>query len=53
MTVKPKTLSQDAITTEALNVMNGANITVLPVTDESEKPVGLVHLHDLLRLGVA
>jgi arabinose-5-phosphate isomerase len=53
MTVKPKTLSQDAITTEALNVMNGANITVLPVTDAEEKLVGLVHLHDLLRLGVA
>ena len=53
MTVKPKTLSQDAITTEALNVMNGANITVLPVTDAEDKLVGLVHLHDLLRLGVA
>jgi arabinose-5-phosphate isomerase len=53
MTAKPKTLSQDAITTEALNVMNGANITVLPIVDGEEKLVGLVHLHDLLRLGVA
>jgi arabinose-5-phosphate isomerase len=52
MTAKPQTLSQDSITTEALNVMNSANITVLPITN-GEKLVGLVHLHDLLRLGVA
>lgn len=53
MTQKPLTLSPDAITTEALNVMNTASITVLPVVDADGTPVGLVHLHDLLRLGVA
>ena len=53
MTQKPRTLSEDAITTEALNVMNGASITVLPIVDDDGKPTGLVHLHDLLRLGVA
>lgn len=53
MTQKPRTLDADAITTEALNVMNTASITVLPITDAQGNPVGLVHLHDLLSLGVA
>ncbi|MES2907377.1 MAG: KpsF/GutQ family sugar-phosphate isomerase [Pseudomonadota bacterium] len=52
MTQKPRTLTPEAITTEALNIMNTASITVLPVVDGAGTPVGLVHLHDLLSLGV-
>ncbi len=53
MSSAPRTLKSDAMTSEALNIMNAANITVLPVIDDEGLPVGLLHLHDLLRLGVA
>jgi arabinose-5-phosphate isomerase len=54
MTRKPKTISADALAGEALAVMNmGAHpITTLFVV-ESDKPVGIIHMHDLLRAGVA
>ncbi len=37
---------------EALEILNSSKITALIVTDAG-KPVGIVHLHDLLRAGVA
>jgi arabinose-5-phosphate isomerase len=37
---------------EALALLNGRALTVLIVTDAARKPVGVVHLHDLLRAGV-
>jgi arabinose-5-phosphate isomerase len=54
MTRKPKTIHADALAGEALAAMNmGARpITTLFVV-ENDKPVGLVHMHDLLRAGVA
>jgi arabinose-5-phosphate isomerase len=36
----------------ALQVVNSSSITALIVT-EGKKPVGIVHLHDLLRVGAA
>jgi len=36
----------------ALQTINDSAITSLMVVEES-KPVGLVHLHDLLRIGAA
>ena len=36
----------------ALEILNSSKITALIVTD-ANKPVGIVHLHDLLRAGVA
>ena len=54
MTRKPKTIASDALAGEALAAMNmGAKrITTLFVV-EGDKPVGIVHMHDLLRAGVA
>jgi arabinose-5-phosphate isomerase len=54
MTRKPKTIASDALAGEALAAMNmGARrITTLFVV-EGDKPVGIVHMHDLLRAGVA
>jgi arabinose-5-phosphate isomerase len=37
---------------EALELLNASKITALMVVD-AEKPVGIVHFHDLLRAGVA
>ncbi|WP_144183804.1 KpsF/GutQ family sugar-phosphate isomerase [Elioraea rosea] len=52
MTPRPRTISPDALAAEAMRLMNEARITALFVT-EGETPVGIVHVHDLLRAGVA
>jgi arabinose-5-phosphate isomerase len=52
MTAKPKTISPAMLASAALELINASSITALFVV-EKQKPVGLVHVHDLLRLGVA
>jgi arabinose-5-phosphate isomerase len=52
MTKNPKSAKPDQLASEILERMNASNITALFVV-ENKKPVGLVHLHDLLRIGVA
>ena len=52
MTRAPKTTDPDALAAEALRLMNDSRITVLFVV-EDERPVGVLHVHDLLRSGVA
>lgn len=52
MTKNPKSAAPDQLASEVLERMNASNITALFVV-ENKKPVGLVHLHDLLRIGVA
>jgi arabinose-5-phosphate isomerase len=52
MTKNPKTIGRDLLAGEALEILNSSKITALIVTD-ANKPVGIVHLHDLLRAGVA
>ncbi|MEP0941843.1 MAG: KpsF/GutQ family sugar-phosphate isomerase [Rhizobiaceae bacterium] len=54
MTVAPQTINGDMLTAEALELINSreVKITALWVTD-GQKPVGILHLHDLLRVGAA
>jgi arabinose-5-phosphate isomerase len=52
MTRNPRTIDRDSLASEALELLNSAKITALIVT-EAGKPVGIVHLHGLLRAGVA
>ena len=42
----------DLLASEALEILNASKITALIITD-AKKPVGIIHLHDLLRAGVA
>jgi arabinose-5-phosphate isomerase len=51
MTKNPKTIRGDLLASEALEILNSSKITALIVTDAG-KPVGIVHLHDILRAGV-
>ena len=51
MTRKPKTIKPGAMASAALEMLNASRITALFVVDRS-KPVGIVHVHDLLRTGV-
>ena len=52
MTPKPITVRADQLASEVLEIMNSSKITALFVV-EGQKTVGIVHLHDLLRAGVA
>ncbi|MEP4433268.1 MAG: KpsF/GutQ family sugar-phosphate isomerase [Hyphomicrobiales bacterium] len=52
MTRSPKTISPDMLTAKALEVLNASAITAIFVVD-GEKAVGILHLHDLLRIGTA
>jgi len=52
MTAGPKTIRPGALAAEALGLMNAHNITCLFVT-EAGRPAGIVHVHDILRAGIA
>ncbi|RAI44358.1 KpsF/GutQ family sugar-phosphate isomerase [Rhodoplanes roseus] len=52
MTRRPIVARPEQLASEALQVLNAAKITAVFVTDRA-MPVGIVHLHDLLRIGVA
>lgn len=52
MTRDPVTIEPNVLASSAMAVLNQRSITSLIVCD-GRKPVGLVHLHDLLRIGVA
>lgn len=52
MSRSPKTIRRDALAAKAVQVMEEHAITVLIVTDSRERVEGIVHLHDLLKLGV-
>ena len=50
MTKNPKTISKDALAQEAIKLMNDKKITNLFVV-ENGKPIGVIHIHDLLSSG--
>lgn len=52
MTKRPKTVGADQLASEALELLNSSKITAVIVV-EAGTPVGIIHLHDLLRAGVA
>jgi arabinose-5-phosphate isomerase len=52
MTAGPKTVSPELLASAALEVINSSKITALFVVEDG-RPVGIIHIHDLLRAGVA
>nr|WP_090673674.1 KpsF/GutQ family sugar-phosphate isomerase [Aureimonas jatrophae] len=52
MTRSPKTIRADTLAVKALDILNSSSITALMVV-EGDRPVGIVRVHDLLRIGVA
>jgi len=52
MTHKPKTVRPDQLLSETLDILNSMKVTALFVV-EAGKPVGIIHVHDLLRVGAA
>lgn len=52
MTKSPKSVKPDQLISETLDILNTTKVTALFVV-ESGKPVGVIHVHDLLRAGAA
>lgn len=55
MTASPRVIGPDALAAEALRIMNAPErpITALFVVDPGGRPIGILHVHDLLRAGLA
>jgi len=50
MSTNPKTIQGNILAAEALNQMENWKITSLVVVDSAQKPVGILHIHDILRV---
>jgi arabinose-5-phosphate isomerase len=53
MTHNPATVGPETLAAEVLQSLNERKISAMLVVDPAQRPVGIVHLHDLLRIGVA
>jgi arabinose-5-phosphate isomerase len=52
MSKNPKTIDGEELAAKALNLMESYSITSLIITNGKREPVGIVHLHDILKAGV-
>jgi len=52
MTRTPKTIAEEELAAKALSIMENQSITALVVPDNEGRPVGIIHLHDILRQGI-
>ena len=52
MTKNPKTIDGGELAAKALNLMESYSITSLIITNGKRQPIGIVHLHDILKAGV-
>ncbi len=53
MTKNPKVVKTNVLAVAAIELMENFNITQLVVIDEFRKPVGMLHLHDLVKAGLS
>ena len=53
MTVHPKTITEDILAVEALEIMKAKNITNLFVVDNLGRYLGVLHIHDIVKEGIA
>jgi arabinose-5-phosphate isomerase len=56
MTPNPRTIERSALVARAIQKMEadpGRLITCLMIVDSEGYPVGIVHMHDCLRTGIA
>jgi arabinose-5-phosphate isomerase len=53
MSTNPKTVQRDDMATKALQIMEEYSITCIVVSEDGQEIDGMVHLHDLLRSGIA
>ena len=52
MSVSPKVAAPESLAVEALAILEQHNILQIIVVDDDNKPIGMLHLHDLLEAGI-
>ncbi|MDA3813724.1 MAG: KpsF/GutQ family sugar-phosphate isomerase [Candidatus Cloacimonetes bacterium] len=52
MISNPRSMHPQELAVDALNLMEDNKITMLPIVDENNNPVGMLHMHDLINAGV-
>jgi arabinose-5-phosphate isomerase len=52
MTKNPKVMNENYLASFALQQMENFKITAMIIIDDNRKPIGMVHLHDLINLGL-
>ena len=52
MTKEPKTIHENALVVEALELMKKKNITNLFVVDNNNRYMGVIHIHDIIKEGI-
>ncbi len=48
----PRTISADKLAAEALRILEDHAITSLVIIDDKKRPVGVIHIHDILKAGI-
>lgn len=49
---KPITINKNVLAIEALKLMEEKRINVIPIIDDYRKPIAMIHIHDLTKLGL-
>lgn len=52
MTKNPLTIDKNRLAAAAVRIMNEKKITSLFIIDKNKKPIGLIHMHDILKAGI-
>lgn len=52
MTRNPRTIQEDGLAAEALSLLSEFKITALFIVNPANEPIGLIHVHDCLAIGV-
>ncbi|MFQ6617486.1 MAG: SIS domain-containing protein [Fidelibacterota bacterium] len=52
MSKQPKTIDKDSLAVKALSILEKYNIMQIVVVNSRKKPIGMIHLHDLLEAGI-
>jgi arabinose-5-phosphate isomerase len=53
MTKNPRSISEDELAAKALGIMEKLAITALIVTGNNDRLTGVIHIHDILKKGIA
>jgi arabinose-5-phosphate isomerase len=48
----PIVVKEEMLAAEAFRLMEEKKVNVLPVINENNKPIGMIHIHDLMNLGL-
>ena len=52
MSKNPKNIGKNKLASEALRMMEDSSITSLVVMDDDGRPLGVIHIHDILKVGI-